>query len=399
MKCNFDRIVDRRHTNCMKWDMLEKVYGNKDLISMWVADSDFKAPSFLVDRLKKRAEHGIFGYTMRPESFYQSIIDWIYKRHGWKIKKEWIVCTPGVVSGINWCILTYTKQGEKITIQPPVYHPFFSTVTNNNRILIKNTLINNEGYYTMDFDNLKNQIDETTKLFILCNPHNPVGRVWKKEELLELGRICIENNVMIISDEIHSDLILDDHKHIPIATLSPELEDSTITFMAPSKTFNVAGLQTSVAIIPNEGIRKQLIQFQTAIGVEMSNVFGIEAFEACYQNGEEWLEEQLKYLNDNANYFIDFVKDRLPKIKVNRLEGTYLLWVDCRELGVTEEALSDFFKKEVGVAVSEGPVFGDVGKGFMRFNLAIPRSYIEQMLLNFEKAYQKLNESYSKLFE
>lgn len=384
---NFDKINNRIGTHCLKWDMLETIYGDKDLVSMWVADSDFKVPEEVTRALVKRAEHGIFGYTVRPAEFYNSIINWLDKRHNWKIKKDWLIYTPGVVAGINWTVNAFSEPGDKIIVQPPVYYPFFSAVKANGRELVENELKFNGERYEMDFKDLEKKIDERTKMIILCSPHNPVTRAWSKEELSKLASICLKNDIIIVSDEIHSDLILEGNKHIPIASISKEIEDITITFMAPSKTFNVAGLETSVAIVSNEDMKKKIVDFQGRIGAGMSNIFGIEAFIACYKHGGKWLKEQLKYIQSNVEYFTDFVNENMPEIKVVKPEATYLLWVDCKVLGYNSEELDDFFKKKVKVALDGGNIFGSSGEGYVRFNLATPKANIIKMLKSFKKEY------------
>lgn len=389
---NFDEIIDRRETSCLKWSYLDMMYGNKDLISMWVADSDFKVPQAVIDKLKRRAEHGIFGYTAKPMAFYTVFIEWLKKRHGWEIKKDWMVAVPGIVPAINWAIQVYTKPGDKIIVQSPVYYPFFTSVTNNERVLVDNPLTEEQGSYKMNFDHLESLVDEDTKLLILCNPHNPVGRVWDEEDLLKLGDICLKHNIKIISDEIHADLVYS-KKHIPISNLSDALSQITVTCMAPSKTFNVAGLETSVAIIPNEDMRQSFTNFQKNIGLGMINVFGIEAFIACYEQGEEWLEEQLVYLKGNIEYFQTFINTHLGQLKITPIEGTYLLWLDCRALEMDQKTLKKFFIEKAGLALDEGSMFGALGEGFMRFNLATPRSYIVQALDQLKKAVEAYHES------
>lgn len=386
---NFDEIIDRKETSCLKWSYLNQIYGRDDLTSMWVADSDFKVPNEVIERIIKRAKHGIFGYTAKPQSFYDALINWVDKKHQFKIEQNWMVAVPGIVPAINWAILSLTGPGDKIIIQPPVYYPFFSSVTDNGRILLENTLIEEEGFYRMDYDGLEAMIDSDVKMLILCNPHNPVGRVYTEEELKRLGDICVKHNIIIVSDEIHCDLIHEGHKHIPIAGLSKEISNITLTCMAPSKTFNVAGLEASVAIIENEKIREKIKTFQKQIGLGMINIFGIEAFTACYEEGEPWLKEQLNYLKGNIDFFKSFIKKELPDFKISPIEGTYLLWLDCRYLNMPQKVLQDFFVNEVNVGLDQGEMFGKTGKGFMRFNLATPRSHIEKVLNNLKAAIDK----------
>lgn len=387
---NFDEQINRTGTHCVKVDMLNEVYGASDLLSMWVADSDFKCPEVVINRLMKRAKHGIFGYTVSDDSFHTALINWIQTRHQFTLKKEWIVTTPGVVAAINFAIQSFTKPGDKIIIQSPVYPPFFNSVTNNNRILIENPLIEKDKSYEMDFDHLETLIDNDTKMLILCNPHNPIGRVWTKEELIRLGDICTRKDILVISDEIHSDLILEGSKHTPFASLSDDLLNRTITCYAPSKTFNVAGLETAVAVIPNPVLREKYTDFRKCIGVESNTVFGIKAFTACYEDGAPWLEAQLHYIKENNDYIVNFLESHLPKFKAFELEGTYLLWLDCRGLNLDTNTLNKFFVEKVKVALNPGNLFGDAGKGFMRVNLATPRSNIKQFMHQLKDAYDAL---------
>lgn len=384
----FDRINDRVGTSSLKWDMLEAIYGDKDLVSMWVADSDFKVPEAVTEAIIKRAEHGIFGYTVRPQAFYDSIIQWVDRRHKWKIRKDWLLYTPGIVAGINWAVHCFTEPGDKIIIQPPVYYPFATAVKQNGRKLVENILRYDGERYVMDFADLEKQIDEKTKMLILCSPHNPISRVWSEAELTRLAEICVKHDILIVSDEIHSDLIMEGHRHIPIAKLSKEVEDRTITFMAPSKTFNVAGLETSVAIISNPTLMEKMAAFQQSIGAGMSNIFGIEAFINCYTQGEPWLEEQLGYLQSNVEYFMNYISTNMPEVKVVKPEGTYLLWVDCRALGYNSDELGAFFKNDVKVALDNGSMFGESGAGYVRFNLATPKANVVKTVENFKAAYE-----------
>ena len=385
---NFDKLLDRMGTSCLKWDYVGTFYGDNDIVPMWVADSDFEAPEEVKQAIKKRAEHGAYGYTVRPKRFYGAIINWVNKKYAWEIIKDNLIYTPGIVAAINWAVHAFTKEGDKIIVQSPVYYPFFSAVEGNKRILVDNNLVLKDGKYHMDFEDLKNKIDKDTKMIILCSPHNPVTRVWTRDELRELGEICTKNNVLIISDEIHSDLILEGNVHTPIATISDEIAANTITLMAPSKTFNVAGLETSVAIITNPELKEKFVNFQKSIGAGMSSIFGIEAFVACYEYGQEWLEEQLKYIKSNVEYVKNFVKENMNTLNVIDPEGTYLLWVDCSSLKYNDDELKEFFIKKVKVALDMGTIFGkETGKDYVRFNLATQRKIVEKVLKRFKEHY------------
>jgi cystathionine beta-lyase len=386
MKYDFDSIVNRKNTNSVKWDLTYRVFKEKDVLPMWVADMDFKAPEAVIQAINKRAEHGIFGYTFRPDSYYEAFINWVHKRHGWKIKKEWVTNTPGVIPALNIAIMSFTKPGDKIIVQSPVYYPFFSSVKNNKRHLIINPLKLEKGQYIMDYDDLINKIDSQVKMIILCNPHNPVGRVWTKDELIRLGEICLKNDIIIVSDEIHSDLIYKGNKHIPIASISEELEKNTVTCMAPSKTFNVAGLATSTVVIPDQRLRKIFNGTINNIGIRMGNIFGIEVLEAAYRYGEEWLKELLDYLEGNLQTLIDFISTNIPKIKVIKPEGTYLVWLDFREFNLDRENLDELLIKKGKIGLEPGHVFGEEGEGFQRINIACPRIILKDGLRRIEKA-------------
>lgn len=381
MKYDFDRVIDRRNTDSIKW----KTYG-EDILPMWVADMDFQAPPQVIAAIQQRAEHGIYGYAVRPDSYYQSMIDWMRRRHGWEIKRKWLAHSPGVVTALDLAVHAFTQPGDKIIVQPPVYFPFFTIVKNNGRQLVFNQLSAENGYYRMNLIDLERKIDNRTRALMLSSPHNPVGRVWSKDELIALGELCLRKNLLIFSDEIHSDLILPGHKHIPLALLSPELAEITITIIAPSKTFNVPGLYTAAAIIPNPKLHTQFDHMLENMALNNSNTFGMVGLEAAYRYGEEWLEALLDYLQGNIDFAIRFFQERVPKIKVVCPEGTYLLWLDCRDLGLDHDRLRDLFLKQAKVAMNEGHTFGPGGEGFMRMNLGCPRSVVQEGLERIERA-------------
>lgn len=382
MKYDFDKKVVRRNTGCIKWDL-----GDESVIPMWVADMDFETPQPVIDAVKKRAEHGIYGYSFLQDSYYEALINWMNKRHGWKVQKEWIAFAPGVVPAVNMLVRALTQPGDKVIIQSPVYYPFYKAVTNNGCQVIENPLIYEKGRYFMDFEDLERKIkDDRVKLLILCSPHNPVGRVWTREELTKLGNLCLKYEVLIISDEIHSDLIYSGNKHIPFASLSQQFAENSIVCTAPSKTFNLAGLQTSNIIIPNRKIRKLYDNVLESNGINEPNVFGIKACEAAYRDGEEWLHELLEYLEDNRDYLINYIESHIPEIKAIKPEGTYLVWLDCSKLGMKSEKLHEFFMEKAKVWFDEGYIFGCGGENFERVNIACPRATIEEALKRMEMA-------------
>lgn len=390
MKYNFDTPVNRRGTASEKWDLLEQKFGEKDVLPLWVADMDFQAPSPVIEALKKRVEHGIYGYTVRTASYYQSIVGWLKKRHGWETKYEWFAYAPGVMPSIGLAIQAFTYPGDKIVVQPPVYPPFFKIVENNGRSLSMNPLKYEDGLYKMDLDDLRKKLSPRVKMLILCNPHNPVGRVWTRNELTELSELCLENDVMIVSDEIHSDLVLKGHKHTPMATISKDVADITLTCMSPSKTFNLAGLCTSSVIASDP---KMLRQFNIAAenaALETTNALGIVASEAAYRYGEDWLEQLLVYVQGNVDYLLGYFKTRIASIKPVTPEGTYLVWLDCRDLGMNPSNLRQFLIKKAKVGLNDGSAFGPGGEGFQRINLACPRTNLEEALKRIENAVRNL---------
>lgn len=385
MKYNFDEVVDRRNSDCIKWDTLEKVYGDKDILPMWIADMDFKSADEIIAALKNRVEHGVFGYNLQPDSLYDSIVKWAKKRYNWDIKKEWILFTPGVVAGFNIGIRALTEESDGIVIQTPVYPPFYRVINNNNRTLITNPLTIKDNRYCIDFADLEKKL-KTAKALLLCSPHNPTGRVWTREELEKIVKLCMENNVLIISDEIHCDLILKGHNHTSIASISEEAAMNSITLIAPSKTFNIAGLFTSIAIIPNEEIRNKIKDEISRLEIGHVHIFGAVALEAAYTYGEEWLEEVLAYIEENINFVIEFLEKKIPQVKLIRPEGTYLLWLDFRALGLDHEELNRIMIEKGRVLLNDGLTFGKEGEGFLRLNIGCPRSMVEEALRRIEKA-------------
>lgn len=390
MNYNFDTIIDRSNNFAAKWSEMDKKYGTNDLIPMWVADMDFKAAPCIIDALRNRLEQGIYGYTTRPNSYNESIVNWVSRRFGWNIKSEWLVFSPGVIPAISILIQELTNEGDKIMIQEPVYSPFNSVVKDNKRELVISPLKKLEdGNYVMDYEDIEAKIKDV-KIFILCNPHNPVGRVWTKEELKQLGDICIKHNVKVISDEIHSDIIFKGYKHIPFASICKEFEQNSITCMAPTKTFNIAGLQMSQVILPNEDDYKALDSAFARIDIRRNNAFSLVATEAAYNHGEEWLTDFIDYLEGNMDFAVDYIEKNMPKLKVRKPQGTYLLWVDFSELGLSDDEVAKFLVENAKVALNNGPSFGIGGQGYQRINLACPRSMVEEALTRIKNAIDLL---------
>lgn len=379
-----DYCPDRHGTSCYKWDILEEKYGSADLISMWVADMDFKSPKEVVEALHKMVEFGVFGYTFPKDSFYQSFINWEKRRHNWEVEKDWIRFAPGVVSGIFWGVSILTEKDDAVIINMPVYYPFHNAIKNLGRKLISSELVNTNGIYTIDFEDFEKKIVENNvKLYILCSPHNPVGRVWKEEELTRLFEICEKHNVKIISDEIHHDIIIGENAHAPSASVANgKFSESIITLTSASKTFNLAGMKNSFVIIENEEIRKKFDSFVESINDDTGNMLGYCAIEAAYNNGEEWLETVLDIIKDNYKYIVEKLEKELPKVKVTPLEGTYLAWLDLSEhLGKVGEAeMKEFIETKARLAVDYGEWFGDGGRGFIRLNLATKPEFVEKAI-------------------
>jgi cysteine-S-conjugate beta-lyase len=387
---NFDEPVAREGSSCIKYDRREEIFGVKDVIPMWVADMDFNTPDFVVESLRKRVEHEIYGYSFRPEEYYLSIIEWIKARHNWTVAKEWISFCPGIVPALNFCTLAFTQPGDNIIVQPPVYFPFFSAAESHGRNLINNRLTESEGRYNMDFNSLVAGIDGKTKMIFISNPHNPVGRVWTPEELNALAEICLKNNILIISDEIHCDLVLPGFTHTPMASLSEKIAENTVTLIAPSKTFNLAGLSTSSVIISNPDLRKAFNKVVDNLHIGGGNVFGTVASIAAYTHGHKWLDSLLDYVDHNIEFVKDYCREMIPEIIPVPPEATYMIWLDCRKFAMTGKELQDFFVKKAGVGMNEGATFGAGGEGFMRMNLGTTHQTVMKAMEQIEKAVSSL---------
>lgn len=390
MKFNFDKIIDRTNNFSAKWSEMNKNFGTNNLLPMWVADMDFLTAPCVMEALKDRLEQGIFGYTTRPSSYNESIVNWLDNRFSWKINQEWLMFSPAVITSISLLIQNLTQKNDKIMIQEPVYSPFHSIVESNERNLVISPLVKlDDGSYVMDYEDIEAKIKDV-KVFILCNPHNPVGRVWTREELTRLGEICLKHNVLIISDEIHSDIILKNHKHTPFASISKEFSENTITCMAPTKTFNLAGLQSSFLVVSNPYYYEVMDKAFSILDIKRNNAFSLVATEAAYNYGEDWLYELIKYIEDNVDFAIDYIKNHMPQLKVKKPEGTYLLWVDFSNLNVDKKDLKNALINKGRIALSDGSSFGIGGDGYYRINLACPRSMVLEGLKRIEFAIKSL---------
>ncbi len=388
---NFDKIVDRENTRALKLERRKALFNNENVIPLWVADMDFEVAPAIENAIKERLEHPLFGYSVRPEVFLSTIQNWQLNKNNWKVEPDWIEFSPGVVPSLGIAVQAFTQPGEGVIIQPPVYHPFFSVVKDFDRKVVENNLLETENGYEIDFDHFEELAsDPSNRLFILCHPHNPVGRVWTKEELQKIGEICVRHNVIIISDEIHSDLTLFGHKHIPMASISNEISNITITCTSPSKTFNLAGLSTAYIIAENSDLLKAMRKYILGNHLHMGNTFGALALEAAYNESEDWLKALIEYLENNARYVKKFLEEKLPEVKVSDLQGTYLMWIDFRAWNLRAAQLREFMTTKAGLGLNDGLSFGRNGEGFMRLNIATSRIILEKALNNlYEAAKQR----------
>ena len=385
-KYDFDQIIDRSNTNSVKVDSLKEVFGKDNLIPLWVADMDFLSPPEITTAMKERVEHGVFGYVKPAKAYYTSIISWLENRHNWSVNKNTIKFVPGVVKGIAFAIDEFTNINDKIIIQPPVYPPFKTTTKGLNRKCVRNPLIFKDGQYQMDFENLKELAVTDCKMLILCNPHNPGGRCWTKEELSKLAEICFDNDILVISDEIHSDLVLPNHKHIPFSTVSEKAAQNNITLMAPSKTFNIAGIVSSFAVVEDEEIRKRYFSYLDARQLGEGTIFGYLAAQYAYEYGGEWLNQAIDYIQQNIEFVDEYLQKNIPQIKAVIPEASFLIWLDCSKLKLTQTELTNLFIHKANLALNSGTMFGKEGEGFMRLNVGCPRSTLEKALDNLKKA-------------
>lgn len=387
---NFDEIIDRHNTDAIKIERCKALFGTENIIPLWVADMDFRTPDFILNAIYKRLEHPILGYSKFPKELMPSLVNWIKKLHNWDINPDWAGFVPGIVSGIAFAIDAYTQTGDEIIIQPPVYYPFMDIINKSHRKLIYNQLVEKNGKFEMDFTDLEQKITDKTRLFILCNPHNPGGRAWDKASLQQLCDICSRHNVLVISDEIHSDLVLTGHTHTPFASISETASNISVTFQAPTKTFNMPGLVSSSYIIPNRELRFKYAQYLDKIEQAGGNIFAYVATQSAYQYGEEWRQQMLEYVENNLNYVIEFLATNIPQIKPMQPEATYLLWLNCRELGMETDELHQFFARKAGLGLNKGTVFGPGGEYHLRLNAACPRSVLEQAMKQLQLAIKSL---------
>lgn len=385
---DFDQEIERRNTQSVKFDALQAVFGSEDVLPMWVADTDFAAPQAVTEALIDRARHPLYGYSLFPESLFQAVIDWFAQRHSWQIEREWIVLAPGVVPSLHAVAMAFAEEGEGIIVQPPVYPPFFSAASKTGRRLVANPLVRRDGEYQMDLEHL-DRCASDARILALCSPHNPVGRVWRAEELEAVLAIARRHSLVILSDDIHCDLTFAGHPHTMLANLASE-EDQIITAVAPSKTFNIAGMGLSALVVPNPVHRRALKQVFDAVHMEPTNPFSITAFEAAYRQGEQWLDELLIYLWGNVQLVDRYLREHIPQIRMDRPEGTYLLWLDCTRLGMSDAELKAFFIREARVGMNPGASFGEQGNGYMRLNIGTRRAVVQEALERIARAVKRL---------
>ena len=391
MNYNFDEIIDRRGTNAIKLDRCQALFGTDDVYPLWVADMDFRTPDFILDAIRARLEHPILGYSNVPKDFFPLTIQWIKDHHQWEVSRGWMGFLNGIVPGIAFAVQTYTNEGDEVIIQPPVYYPFIHVVNNNNRKLIYNQLIERDGRYEMDFENLESQITSRTKLLILSNPHNPGGRVWDKASLTRLAEICAKHNIVVVADEIHADMTLTGHWHTPFATVSEVAANISVTFMAPSKTFNIPGLVSSVYIIPNPDLREKFVTFLQKSDLTGGNILSYAATVAAYEHGEQWRQQMLEYVEGNIAFLKNFLATHLPKIKPMMPEASFLVWLNCQELGLKDtDELHLFFAQKGKLGLNKGTTFGPGGEQHLRINVACSRIILENALMSLANAFKEL---------
>ena len=383
---DFDKVIDRKGTNCVKFDGMQEPFGREDLIPVWVADMDFETPDFIIDAMRERLEHPVLGYTLAYDSYWQSIIGWLNRRHSWHVEREWMCYIPGIVKGIGMVLNAFTEPGDKVIIQPPVYHPFRLVPEKNGREVVFNPLRPTESGYEMDFEHLESIIDSRCKVLILANPHNPVGITWSRETLQRLAEIAVRHNLIVISDEIHCDMPLYGNVHTPFATVSEQAAQCSITFGAPSKTFNIAGIVSSFAVVPNPELREKFFAWLEANELDMATIFAMVATEAAFTKGEEWRLQMLSYIEQNIDFVTDYLAKNLPAVKVVKPQASYLVWLDFSGLGMSHKELVDMIVNKAHLAMNDGAMFGKEGEQHMRMNVGTRREVLQQAMQQLRDA-------------
>lgn len=387
---DFNKPVDRRGSHCIKYDALDKFFGRDDLLPLWVADMDFETPDFIIDAMRRRLDHAVMGYPVQYDGYWNSVINWIESHHGWKVEQEWMRYIPGIVKGISMVLQAFTKPGDKVIIQPPVYHPFRNVPMHNGRKVIENPLRQVDGWYDMDFEHLESILDDKCKVLILANPHNPIGITWSRETLCRLADIAVKHNLVVISDEIHCDMALYGNRHIPFASVSEAAASCSITFGAPSKTFNIAGIVSSYAIVSDEVLRQKFFSWLEANEMDMATIFAMTATEAAFTQGEEWRQQMLRHIEGNIDYVEAFLKENIPAVKLIRPQASFLVWLDFSALGLEHKALIDLLQDEAHLAMNDGAMFGPGGEQHTRLNVGTQRQVLEQAMAQLKNAIDKL---------
>ena len=387
---DFNAPIDRRGTHCVKFDALKDMYGRDDLLSLWVADMDFATPDFIIDALKRRLDHPVLGYPVQYDGYWQSVVNWIYNHHGWQVQREWMRYIPGIVKGIGMVVNVFTQPGDKIIIQPPVYHPFRLVPEHNGREIVMNPLRREGDSYTMDFEQLEQVIDDKCRILILANPHNPIGITWDKATLARLADIAVKHNLIVISDEIHCDMALYGNKHIPFASVSENAARCSITFGAPSKTFNIAGIVSSYAIVPDKALREKFFAWLTANEMDMATIFAMVATEAAFSEGEEWRQQMLSHIESNIDFVDEYLKANIPEVRAIKPQASYLVWLDFSALGLEHEKLIDMLVNDARLAMNDGAMFGIGGEQHTRLNVGTQRAVLEQAMSQLKEAIDKL---------
>lgn len=390
MNYNFDEIIDRKNTDAVKLERCKALFGTENVLPLWVADMDFRTPDFILDTIRERLQHPILGYSVPPKGFNDAFVKWVNEHHQWNITATQVGFVPGIVPALSFAVQCFTQPGDEIIVQPPVYYPFFNVIRNNNRMVVTNPLIEVDGKFVIDFDDFESKITDKTKLFILCNPHNPGGKVWSAETLRRIDEICTRRNILVISDEVHADMVHRGHSHVPYASVSETAAQGSVTFMAPTKVFNMPGIVSSSYIIQNPEIRASFAHFLEAAEMNTGNLFAYLTTVACYEKGEEWRVAMLDYVQENIRYVIDYLKVNLPGIKPMEPEASFLLWLDCRELGMDTDELHHFFAHKAGLGLNKGTVFGEGGEFHLRLNVACPRAILEQAMKQLSAAVESL---------
>ena len=387
---DFNTPIDRRGTHCVKFDALKEMYGREDLLSLWVADMDFATPDFIINALKRRLDHPVLGYPVQYDGYWQSVVDWIRSHHGWQVEREWMRYIPGIVKGIGMVVNVFTKPGDKIIIQPPVYHPFRLVPEHNDREIVMNPLRQVGDTYEMDFEQLEQVIDDKCKILILANPHNPVGITWSRDTLVRLADIAVKHNLIVISDEIHCDMALYGNKHIPFASVSENAARCSITFGAPSKTFNIAGIVSSYAIVPDPVLREKFFAWLTANEMDMATIFAMVATEAAFTEGEEWRQQMLAHIESNIDFVDEYLKANIPEVRAIKPQASYLVWLDFSALGLPHDKLIDMLVNDARLAMNDGAMFGIGGEQHTRLNVGTQRAVLEQAMKQLKEAIDKL---------